>query len=293
MRPAGVYTALVTPMSGAALDEAAFRRLVGRQIEAGVDGLVPCGTTGEAATLDVAEHARVIAWAVEEAAGRVPVLAGVGSNDTRTAVLNARRARDAGAQGVLATAPYYNKPTQAGLICHFLAVSAAVPELEVCLYDVPGRTGIRIEAATVAELARAPNINSIKDATADLAHAADLVSRLPADFALISGDDFTTMPFLAVGGAGCISVAANLVPGRMVQLVRAARAGQLAEARAMNAALQRLFRALFLQTNPLPVKAALASLGLCEEEYRLPLCSMDRAPRKQLFEMLESYEIQA
>ena len=275
----GVLTALVTPFRDGAVDEDAFRALVRRQLGAGIQGLVPCGTTGEAATLSPEEHGALIRWSVEEAAGSVPVLAGVGSNCTRTTIENAARARAAGAQGLLVTAPYYNKPTQEGLFQHFAAVAAAEPELELCVYDVPGRTGVKVAPATLARLAEIGNITCVKDATADLAHAAE-VRRLVGDqLALLSGDDFTTFPHVMVGGVGAISVASNLIPARIVSMVAAARAGEIAEAQAENAALQPFFASLFVQTNPLPVKTGLAHLGLCAEEFRLPLCPMDPGPR--------------
>jgi 4-hydroxy-tetrahydrodipicolinate synthase len=287
----GALTALITPFRDGALDEAAFRALVERQIAAGIDGLVPCGTTGEAPTLTIDEHAAVIRWTVEQAAGRVPVLAGVGSNDTRTAIDNSLRARDNGAQGLLVTAPYYNKPTQEGLFRHFEAVAAAVPECEVCVYDVPGRTGVKVAPETFARLAEVPGITCVKDATADLAHAADIVDRVGDALTLLSGDDFTTFPHVMVGGSGCISVASNLVPGRIRAMVAAARAGDAVAPRLENAALQPLFRALFIQTNPLPVKTALALMGLCAEEFRLPLCRMDAGPRAALADVLQQYEL--
>jgi 4-hydroxy-tetrahydrodipicolinate synthase len=275
----GVLTALVTPFRDGAVDEATFRALVRRQLDAGIDGLVPCGTTGESATLAPDEHEAVIRWTVEEAAGQVPVLAGVGSNCTRTTLENSARAKRAGAQGLLVTAPYYNKPTQEGLFQHFSAVAAAEPDLEVCVYDVPGRTGVKVAPVTIERLAAVDNITSVKDATGDMAHAAEVVRRVGDGLALLSGDDFTTFPHVMVGGVGAISVASNLMPARMVAMVKAARAGDLATARAENASLQPFFASLFMQTNPLPVKTGLAHLGLCAEEFRLPLCPMDAGPR--------------
>ncbi len=277
----GLLTALVTPFRDGALDEAAFRQLVRRQVDGGVDGLVPCGTTGEAPTLSSADQARVIAWTVEEAAGRVPVLAGIGSNDTSKAIAAAKQAAELGAQGVLATAPYYNKPTQEGLYRHFRAIADATP-LEVCLYDVPGRTGVRILPPTVERLAPVANITAVKDATADLANTTDLLRRCGDQLTLLSGDDFTTLAFIAVGGSGCISVASNIVPARMKALVAAARSGDLATARTEQAALFPLFGALFIESNPIPAKAALAAIGLIADELRLPLCPMGAGPREQL-----------
>lgn len=287
----GAMTALVTPFRDGKVDEEAFRALVERQIDAGIDGLVPCGTTGEAPTLALDEHAAVIRWTVEQAAGRVPVMAGVGSNDTRTAIENSRRARDAGAQGLLVTAPYYNKPTQEGLFRHFKAVAEAVPECDVCVYDVPGRTGVKVAPETFERLADVPGITCVKDATADLAHAAAIVDRVGEALTLLSGDDFTTFPHVMVGGSGCISVASNLIPGRIQAMVAAARAGDAVAPRLENASLQPLFEALFFQTNPLPVKTALALMGHCAEEFRLPLCPMDAGPRARLVEVLQQYEL--
>lgn len=275
----GVLTALVTPFRDGAVDEAAFRQIVRRQLDAGIEGLVPCGTTGESATLTPDEQAAVIRWTVEEAAGTVPVLAGVGSNCTRTVIENSARAAAAGAQGLLVTAPYYNKPTQEGLFRHFQAVAEAQPGLELCVYDVPGRTGVKIGPETLERLAGIDNITSVKDATGDLAHAAEVRRRVGDRLALLSGDDFTTVPHVIVGGVGAISVASNLMPARMVAMVAAARAGRIAEAQSENAALQPFFSSLFMQTNPLPVKTGMSHLGLCAEEFRLPLCPMDAGPR--------------
>lgn len=286
----GAMTALVTPFTeDGGVDAAALERLVERQIAGGISGLVPCGTTGEAPTLDLDEHAQVIARTVQIANGRVPVLAGIGSNDTRTAIENARRAHAVGVQGVLATAPYYNKPTQEGLFQHFKAIAEAVPEVELCVYDVPGRSIVRVQAETIERLTVVPNITCVKDATADLAHAADVHRRVGERMAILSGDDFTTMPLIAVGGAGCISVASNLAPATMSALVTAAREGRWDEARAMNARLQPFFQVLFVQTNPLPIKTAMADRGLCSARFRLPLCPMDDAPREQMRAVLNEY----
>jgi 4-hydroxy-tetrahydrodipicolinate synthase len=277
----GLMTALVTPFRDGALDEPTFRALVRRQIDGGVDGLVPCGTTGEAPTLTIEEHLSVIRWTIEEAAGLVPVMAGIGSNSTATAVATARAAQELGVQGVLATAPYYNKPTQEGLFRHFAAVAEAV-DVEVCLYDVPGRTGVRVLPETVARLSRIDNITCLKDATADMANASEVLRLCGDRVAVLSGDDFTTFPLIAIGGAGCISVASNVAPARMKSLISAARAGRLEEARERNLQLFPLFRALFLESNPIPVKAAMAQLGLLQEELRLPLSPMSEAPRQAL-----------
>lgn len=278
----GVMTALITPFQpDGALDRDAFAALVKRQVEAGIQGLVPCGTTGEAPTLDLDEHEQVIALTVEHAGG-VPVMAGIGSNNTATAIRTAKAAAALGVQGVLATTPYYNKPTQEGLYQHFRAIAEAVPDTEVCIYDVPGRTSLAVATSTMARLAEIDNVTCGKDATADLAKGAEVLRATPDDFALFSGDDFTTMPFVAMGGAGAVSVVSNLIPERMVRLVATTKAGDLATAARENQALQPLFRALFLQTNPLPIKTALAMKGLCGETFRLPLCAMDPEPHAAL-----------
>jgi len=281
----GLLTALVTPFRDGALDEAAFRSLARRQLDGGVDGLVPCGTTGEAPTLPVSEHIQVVRWAVEEAAGRVPVMAGIGSNSTATAIATAREVEAAGAQGVLATAPYYNKPTQEGLYRHFKAIAEST-RLEVCLYDVPGRSGIRILPETVARLSQIGNITTIKDATGDMSVISELLRLCGDRMTLLSGDDFTVLPFLALGGAGTISVASNVAPARMKALVDAGRAGDLVAARAIHLALFPMFKALFLETNPIPVKAGMAAMGLLEDELRLPLCPMSEVPREALLAVL-------
>lgn len=282
----GLMTALVTPFSDGDVDEAAFRSLVRRQLDNGVQGLVPCGTTGEAPTLSIEEHVEVVRWAVEEADGRVPVMAGIGSNCTATAISTGRRVQELGVQGVLATAPYYNKPTQEGLYLHFRAIAEAL-EIDVCLYDVPGRSVVHISPATVARLSAISNITALKDATGDLANATDVRRRCGPDFSLLSGDDFTSMPFLAQGGNGIISVASNAVPAAMRSLVDAAIAGDVVEAGRLNESLFPLFRDLFIESNPIPIKAALAHMGLLEDELRLPLTPMTRSLRSGLIESLE------
>ncbi len=283
----GILTALVTPLGvDGRPDEARFRQLVRRQLEAGIDGLVPCGTTGEAPTLTIEEHVDIVRWTVEECAGQVPVLAGIGSNDTRQAIETGRRVQALGVQGVLGTAPYYNKPTQEGLYRHFRAISEAL-DVEVCIYDVPGRASVHVKPETTARLAGLDNISCIKDATGDLNIATALARRMPEGFALLSGDDFTTFPFIAVGGHGAISVASNLVPERMVALMRAARAGRMDEARALHQSLFPLFGVLFIETNPLPIKTALSILGLCEPRFRLPLCPMQPIHVDTLTEIME------
>lgn len=283
----GVLTAIVTPFRDQRVDVEALSRLVEHQIASGISGLVPCGTTGEAPTLGVDEHHEVIAAVVQQAAGRVPVLAGIGSNDTATAIQNARSVASSGAQGVLATVPYYNKPTQEGLFQHFQAVAAST-DLEVCLYNVPGRTSVHMLPETVARLAKIDTITTIKEATGDMNVASEILERCGDQITLLSGDDFTTLPFIALGGQGCISVASNVVPDRMVAMVNAARALNLSEARAQHFSLSPLFRALFSETNPIPIKTALAHLGWIEEDFRLPLCRMQADTRAALVKVVDA-----
>ena len=287
MKFKGLFTALVTPFDDGKLDEECFRSLVRRQIDSGVDGIVPCGTTGEAPTLSVDEHVEVVRWAVEEADGKVPVMAGIGSNSTATAVATGIRVEALGADGVLATAPYYNKPTQEGLYQHFRTIAEAI-NVDVCLYDVPGRSVVNIEPATVERLSVIDNITCLKDATGDMANAIDVLRRCGDRITLLSGDDFTTLPFLALGGSGVISVASNIVPEQMAALVGAAREGRMDEARNVSDALFPLFQALFLESNPIPAKAAMAHLNLLKDELRLPLTSMSAQSRARLLDVLTS-----
>lgn len=283
----GVLTALVTPMTSSGdLDLAALSRLVERQLAGGIHGLVPCGTTGEAPTLSVDEHIEVIRQTVRIADGAVPVMGGIGSNNTRTAIDNAKRAQDAGVDGVLATAPYYNKPNQAGLLAHFTAIADAV-DVEVCVYDIPGRSVIKVEPATLATLAAHPRITCVKDATGDLVNAVDNRRLCGPDFHLLSGDDFTLVPFWAVGGHGCVSVLSNLCPARVVGLYEAVQAGDYATARAEFERLFPLIRALFMEPNPTPTKAALAHLGLCTDAVRLPLVPASTAAREAVLAAMD------
>ncbi|MGC6492518.1 MAG: 4-hydroxy-tetrahydrodipicolinate synthase [Myxococcota bacterium] len=287
----GVMTALVTPFqTDGSVDLAGFRALVRRQLSGGVQGLVPCGTTGEAPTLSRDEQRQLIGACVEEAAKQAPVLAGIGSNNTAAAIENAKQAQELGAHGVLATAPYYNKPTQEGLYRHFMAIADAI-DIEVCLYDVPGRTNLKMAPETILRLADHPNITTLKDATGDLAHASRVLRACEGRLTVLSGDDFTTLPHLTVGGSGCISVASNVVPDLMATMVGAARSGDLSKAREIHNGLFPLFDALFVQTNPLPVKAALARLGLCHDVFRLPLCPMDEAARPTLHEAMDALKL--
>jgi 4-hydroxy-tetrahydrodipicolinate synthase len=284
----GCGTALVTPFTAAgAVDESTFRALVERQIAGGVKLLVPCGTTGEAVTMSDDEQARLIAVTVHVARGRARVLAGVGSNATDTTVARARAARDAGADGVLVVAPYYNKPTQAGLTAHFRVVAQAVAGLPVVLYNVPGRTASNIAAGTVLALAReVETIVGVKEASGDLAQIMAILKDRPAGFRVLSGDDAVTLPLMALGAEGVISVASNEVPELMVRLTDAAQRGDWKAAREVHYRLLPLMEANFLESNPGPVKAALKIMGHLEEHFRLPLVPVQEQTRARLREVL-------
>lgn len=283
---AGLGTALVTPFTAAgALDEPALRRLTRRQVEAGVDVLVPCGTTGESATLDAEEHERVIAIVLEEAGGR-RVLAGAGSNDTRLAVEKARAAARLGAHGVLSVGPYYNKPTAEGYHRHFTAVAEA-SGVPVLVYNVPGRTGSNIDNRTLLRLAEHPNVVGVKEASGNLAQIMELLRDRPAGFLVLSGDDALTLPCLALGADGVISVVSNEAPVLMAELVAAGRRGDFATARSVHQRLLKLMSLNFAESNPIPVKAGLALMGLCEESWRLPLVPPASGTREALRDALE------
>lgn len=272
----GLITALITPMAeDGAVDEDALARLVDAQIAGGVNGLVPCGTTGEAATLSHEEHIRVVEIVAKTAAGRVPVLAGAGSNSTREAIELAQACKEIGVAGTLQVVPYYNKPPQEGLIRHFEAIADAV-ELPIILYNIPGRTVINMVPETVARLARHPNIVGIKDATSDMHVAALLRELCGDDFMLLSGDDFTLLPFLATGGDGVISVVSNPAPALVRALIDAFAAGNLAEARRLHHRQLALTRLLFREPNPIAVKVAMHLLGRSGLEVRAPLRPITR-----------------
>jgi 4-hydroxy-tetrahydrodipicolinate synthase len=284
----GVLTALVTPFRDDLVDERALQELVEIQITAGVDGLVPCGSTGEAATLSHAEHRRVVEVVVAAARGRVPVLAGTGSNSTREAIELTRHAKEAGADGALLISPYYNRPTQDGIVEHYAAVAREVA-FPLVVYNIPGRTGSNILPGTMARLAEIEQVVGMKDACGDLHQTARTIQACPETFSVLSGDDWATLPILAIGGRGVISTASNLVPGDVVELVRAFRAGDLARARDVHYRLLPLVDALFCETNPIPVKAALAMRGLIRNEIRLPLTRPSQRSRELLQAALKEF----
>ena len=279
---AGAGTALVTPFTPqGALDEGALRRLVKRQVEAKIDVLVPCGTTGESATMTAAEQERVVAITVEEARGRVPVLAGAGSNDTRIAIERSKVMAGLGADGILSVGPYYNKPTAEGFHRHFSAIADASPK-PVVVYNVPGRTGSNIETRTLLRIAEHENIVAVKEASGSLSQVMDILRDRPEGFEVLSGDDAFTLAFMALGGEGVISVAANQVPGPMHELTAACARGDWPEARRIHYRYLRLMNLNFVESNPVPVKASLALMGLCAESFRLPLCPPTDATRDTL-----------
>ena len=271
----GTYTAIVTPFRNGALDEAALERLIKLQIKGGVDGIVPVGTTGESPTVECAEHIRIIELSVQFAAGKIKVLAGTGGNATREAIDLTQAAEKAGADGSLQVAPYYNKPTPEGVYQHFRAIARAT-QLPLVLYSIPGRCGIEISLETVKRLAReCKNIVGIKEAGGSCDRVSQLRAATGPQFTILSGDDSLTLPFMSVGAQGVISVASNLIPREVSQMVRLFASGKAAAALKIHQRFYPLFKDLFIETNPTPVKAALAMMKLIEEEYRLPLVPMD------------------
>jgi 4-hydroxy-tetrahydrodipicolinate synthase len=287
----GVGTALVTPFTRSGeLDETAVRRLGRRQIDAGVHFLVPCGTTGESPTLTPAERLRIVEIVVDEARGQVPVLAGAGGYNTSEIVELAHEMQNIGASGLLSVAPYYNKPTQEGLYRHFQAIAESTT-LPIVLYNVPGRTGSNIEPSTIARLADIPNIVGVKEASGTISQMAEVCHRVPRGFIVLSGDDAVTLPLMAIGGQGVISVVSNEIPADMVRMVEAAERGDFQAARAIHHQILPLMQINFVESNPIPVKAAMAAMGLLEEVYRLPMCPPRDDAREKILAVLRSLEL--
>jgi 4-hydroxy-tetrahydrodipicolinate synthase len=287
----GAGTALITPFKkDGAVDEAAVKRLARRQIDAGIHFLVPCGTTGESPTLSHREKVRVVELVVEESNRQVPVMAGAGGNDTHEVVELARDMEQAGADGLLSVAPYYNKPNQEGLYQHFKAIAAST-RLPVTLYNVPGRTGVNIEAATVARLASLPNVVGVKEASANVAQMSEIVARTGNDFLLLSGDDPITVAVMAIGGRGVISVVSNQVPSEVAQVVELCEKNDYAAARKLDHWLLPLYQVNFLEGNPIPCKAIMAAMGLLEETYRLPLAPPSAATREKYTRVLQDLKL--
>jgi len=284
----GSIVAIVTPFKDGKVDEEAYRELIEFQIENGTSAIVPCGTTGESATLNMEEHARVIDIAIEAVNKRVPVIAGTGGNSTNEAIELTAHAKKAGADATLQVTPYYNKPTQEGLYQHFKAIAEAVPLPQV-LYNVPGRTSVNMLPETVARLAELPEVVAIKEASGNLGQMAEIVNLAGDKITLLSGDDNLTLPVLALGGKGVISVVANIVPKDTADMVAAWEQGQVDKAREMFYKLLPLCKAMFFETNPIPVKTSLALMGKIKEEMRLPLCSMSPANLERLKKVLGEY----
>jgi 4-hydroxy-tetrahydrodipicolinate synthase len=287
----GVGTALITPFTkDGSLDEPAVKRLVKRQIDGGVHFLSPCGTTGEAPTLTHRDKLRVVELVVEEANGRLPVLAGAGGYDTKEVIELARDLERVGANGILSVTPYYNKPTQEGLYQHYRAIAEST-SLPIVLYNVPGRTGVNIEVATIGRLAAIPNIVGVKEASGNVVQMCEIFAAAPSDFILLSGDDPLTVAAMAVGGRGVISVASNVAPSEMAQIVEMAEQGDYAGARRLHTWLLPLCQVNFVESNPIPVKAAMAAMGLLEETYRLPLVPPGAAAREKVMRVLQNLKL--
>ena len=282
----GCGTALVTPFKkDLSLDEATLRSLVQRQIDAGINFLVPCGTTGESPTLSEDERTRVVEICVEEAHGKVPVLAGAGGYDTREAMHAARLMERAGADGLLSVTPYYNKPSPDGLFQHYKAIADST-KLPIVVYNVPGRTGVNVDVNTLVRLSTLSNIAGVKEASGNIQQMCEVCRAVPADFIVLSGDDAITLPLMAVGGRGVISVASNEVPREMSQMVEAAERGDFAAARTLHALLLPLMLVNFVESNPIPVKAAMAAMGLLDEVYRLPMVPPRQESRGKILKVL-------
>jgi 4-hydroxy-tetrahydrodipicolinate synthase len=286
----GSIVAIVTPFRNGEVDEEKLRELVEFQIENGTDGIVPCGTTGEASTLDYEEHDRVIEIVVEQAKKRVPVIAGTGSNSTQEAIEISEHAKKVGADGLLLVTPYYNKPTQEGLYRHYKAIAEAVALPQV-LYNVPGRTSVNMLPETVARLAGISNIVAIKEATGSLQQASEILALCGDKIGVLSGDDFITFPMMACGGTGVISVTANIMPKEIASMVDAFNAGNLEEARRLHLKLLKINNAMFIETNPTPVKTALGLMGKCSDDVRLPLAPMSDANKAKLAGIMKEYNL--
>ena len=284
----GAIVAIVTPFRDGKIDEKALRGLIEEQIAHGTDGIAPCGTTGESTTLSHEEHDRVIEITVEAVNKRVPVIAGTGSNSTAEAIRLTKHAWKAGADAALMVCPYYNRPTQEGLYRHYRAIAEEVP-IPIVIYNIAGRTGVNMQSETLARLAEIPNIVGVKEASGSLKQMSDVIRLCGPDFSVLSGDDIFTLALMALGGTGVISVISNIVPGDMAALVDAFAAGDLAKARTLHYRMSPLIDALFVETNPIPVKAALAIMGKIDYELRLPLCRMGEANEAILEKAMRQY----
>ena len=292
MKLEGVYTALITPFeSDGSIDEKALRDIVESQIEKGISGVVPMGTTGESPTLDHKEHIKVIKIVTDQAKKRIPVIAGTGSNCTRGAIEMTQAARECGISASLQVAPYYNKPMQEGLYKHFSSIADAV-ELPIIIYNIPGRTGRNIENSTMLRLSQHPHIIGVKEASGDIGQIMDLIAQKPESFIVLSGDDNLVFSIVTLGGRGVISVASNLIPTSMKEFVSYLLKGEWDKGRKMHFRLLPFFKGIFIETNPIPIKAALAEKGMIKESYRLPMTPMSAGNKRLFLNLLKDYDIQ-
>lgn len=288
----GAITALITPFDeNGKVDVPALQKLVAFQIKGNINGIVPCGTTGEAVTLDLDEYKLVVETVVREARGRVPVIAGAGSNDTQKAIKFSQIAEKTGADALLHVTPYYNKPTPSGLVAHFKAIAESV-DLPIILYNVPGRTGLNVSAETTLRVAKeVPSVVGVKEASGNLGQMMEIIKGAAKDFAVLSGDDALTLPLMGAGGVGIISVASNEIPKEMTDLVQAALAGDFKKAQKLHYEWLDLMNINFIESNPIPVKTALAAMGKVKEVFRLPLTSMEEKNKEKLIEVLKSHKL--
>jgi len=287
---AGAFTAIVTPFKGGQVDEKAFKGLIRFGLDGGVSGFVPCGTTGESPTLSHEEHNRVVEMTVKEVAGQVKIIAGTGSNSTEEAISLTKHAKKVGVDAALLVSPYYNKPTQEGLYRHFKAIAEAV-DIPLVLYNIQGRTGVNIENSTMERLSRLPNIVGVKEASGSILQMSEVIRLCGPDFDVLSGDDQMTFPLMALGGKGVISVVTNIIPDKMSALVRHMLAGEIDKARAIHFEIFELCQAMFVETNPIPIKAALGLMGKIEPEFRLPLCPPASASLEKIRNVLSKLNL--
>jgi 4-hydroxy-tetrahydrodipicolinate synthase len=287
----GVFTAIVTPFKeDESVDEDSFRKLIEEQVKAGVSGIIPCGTTGESPTLDYDEHEKVVEITIDQVKGRCEVIAGTGSNSTREAIQLTKHAKKAGADSSLQVVPYYNKPTQKGLYEHFKTIASEI-DMPFIIYNIQARTGINLETSTLSELAKLKNVIGVKEASGSITQIMDVIKSVPKDFSVLSGDDKLTLPLMAVGGHGVISVASNVIPKRMVDFVKLGLDGKFDQMKKEHYELDELFSKLFIETNPIPVKKILALKGKIKSSYRLPICEPSEQTVKVMNELIKKYGI--
>ena len=286
----GAFTAIVTPFKNGQVDEKAFKNLIRFGMDGGVNGFVPCGTTGESPTLSHEEHNRVVEMTVKEVSGQVKVIAGTGSNSTAEAISLTRHAKQVGVDAALLVSPYYNKPTQEGLYNHFKAIAEAV-DIPLVLYNIQGRTGVNIENSTMEKLSRIPNIVGVKEASGSILQMSEVIRLCGSNFDVLSGDDQMTFPLMALGGKGVISVVTNIIPDRMSDLVKSMLSGDVDKARTIHFEIYELCQTMFVETNPIPIKAALSLMGKIEPEFRLPLCMPSAANLEKIRTTLAKFNL--